>query len=54
MTGSTLAEAMENVAEFFEIIGALILLAGLVVATGLALRSLIRSRHAANAYRILR
>jgi len=54
MTGSTLAEAMEHVAEFFEIIGALILLAGLVVATVLALRSLIRSRDAANAYRVLR
>ena len=45
---------MEHVAEFFEIIGALILLAGLVVATVLALRSLIRSRDAANAYRVLR
>ncbi|HVK35494.1 MAG TPA: DUF1622 domain-containing protein [Microlunatus sp.] len=54
MTGSTLAEAMEHVAELFEIIGALILLAGLVVATVLALRSLIRSRDAANAYRVLR
>jgi uncharacterized membrane protein len=54
MFGSTLAETMEHVAEFFEIIGALILVAGLVVATVLALRSLIRSRDAATAYRVLR
>jgi len=54
MRGSSLAESMEHVAEFFEIIGALILLAGLVVATILALRLLIRSRDAAKAYRVLR
>lgn len=54
MKGSTLAETMEHVAEFFEIIGALILLAGLVVATILALRALIRTRDAAKAYRVLR
>ena len=54
MRGSTLAESMEHVAEFFEIIGALILLAGLVVATILAIRSLLRSRDAALAYRVLR
>ena len=54
MTGSTLAEAMEHVAELFEIIGALILLAGLVVAACLAIRSLYRSRDATTAYRVLR
>lgn len=54
LRGSTLAESMEHVAEFFEIIGALILLAGLVVATILAIRSLVRSRDAAAAYRVLR
>ena len=54
MTGSTLTESMEHVAEFFEIIGALILVVGLLVATGLALRSMIRFRDAAEAYRVLR
>jgi uncharacterized membrane protein len=54
MTGSTLTESMEHVAEFFEIIGALILVVGLLVATGLALRSMIRFRDATEAYRVLR
>jgi uncharacterized membrane protein len=45
---------MEHVAEFFEIIGALILVVGLLVATGLALRSMIRFRDATEAYRVLR
>ncbi|HEY5978272.1 MAG TPA: DUF1622 domain-containing protein [Microlunatus sp.] len=50
----TLVEGMERLAEFFEIIGAGILLVGLVVAAGLAIRSLIRSRDPAKAYRVLR
>ena len=54
MRGSTLAESMEHVAEFFEIIGALILLAGLVVATDPRDPVADPVRDAAKAYRVLR
>jgi uncharacterized membrane protein len=54
MDGSTFAESMELVASLFEAIGALILLAGLVVSAFLAIRSLRRSRQPRAAYQILR
>lgn len=50
----TFAESMELVARFFEAIGALILIAGLVVSAFLAIRSLRLSKQARLAYEILR
>jgi len=50
----TFAESMELVARFFEAIGALILLAGLVVSAFLAIRSWRLSKQARVAYQILR
>ena len=46
MDGRTFAESMELVARFFEAIGALILLAGLIVSAVLAIRSLRVSKQA--------
>jgi uncharacterized membrane protein len=54
MDGSTFAESMELVANLFEAIGALILLAGLGVSAFLAVRSLRRSKQPRAAYQILR
>jgi uncharacterized membrane protein len=54
MNNSTFTESMELVARFFEAIGALVLVAGLVVSAGLAIRSLRRGRDARVAYRVLR
>jgi uncharacterized membrane protein len=45
---------MESVARFFEVVGAVVLLLGLVVAICLAANSLYRSRDAFRAYRVLR
>ena len=50
----TFTEAMERVAQLFEAIGALVLLAGLVWALGLAVRVLRRSGDGEKAYRVLR
>jgi uncharacterized membrane protein len=50
----TFAEAMEHVAQAFEAIGAVILLAGLFLAVGLAVRVLRRSRDGQRAYKVLR
>src|SRR4051812_49443205 len=50
----TFAEAMEHVAQAFEAIGALVLLAGLFLAVGLAVRVLRRSGEAKQAYKVLR
>jgi uncharacterized membrane protein len=54
MDGRTFAESMELVARFFEAVGALILLAGLIVSVVLAIRSLRLSKQARVAYQILR
>ena len=54
MNGWTFAESMELVAQFFEAIGALILLVGLGMSAYLAIRSLRRQRQARVAYQILR
>jgi uncharacterized membrane protein len=50
----TFTEAMEIVAQVFEAIGALVLLAGLLLALGLAGRVLRRSGNGQDAYRVLR
>ena len=50
----TFTEAMEIVAKVFEAIGALVLLAGLLLALGLAGRVLRRSGNGQEAYRVLR
>ena len=50
----TFAEAMDHVAQLFEGIGAFVLLGGLVVSVGIAVRSLSRSGDARLAYRALR
>src|SRR5436305_15175359 len=50
----TLTEVMEHVAQIFEVIGALILLLGFLLAVGLALRSLAVSRDGRHAYRVIR
>ena len=54
MDGWTFAESMELAARFFEAIGALILLAGLVVPAFPAIRSWRLSKQARMAYQILR
>jgi uncharacterized membrane protein len=54
MNNSTFTESMELVARFFEAIGALVLVAGLVLSVYLAIRSLRRSSDARVAYRVLR
>jgi uncharacterized membrane protein len=50
----TFAEAMEHVAQTFEAIGAVVLLAGLFLAVGLAVRALRRSADWQEAYKVLR
>ena len=50
----TVTESMELVASFFEVLGALILLAGVVLSAFLAIRSLLRSRDVRAAYLVLR
>lgn len=50
----TFTEAMDNVARVFEAIGAIVLLGGLFVSVGLALRSLRRSHDGPLAYKVLR
>ena len=50
----TFTEAMEIVAQVFEAIGALVLLAGLLLALGLAGRVLGRSGNGQEAYQVLR
>ena len=47
-------QAMEHVAQFFEAIGALVLVAGLVVSVGLALRSWRHDRSGQRAWQVLR
>ena len=50
----TFAEVMEHVAQAFEAIGAIVLLAGLFLAVGLAVRSLRRFAEWHEAYKVLR
>ncbi|MGZ4589822.1 MAG: DUF1622 domain-containing protein [Actinomycetes bacterium] len=50
----TFTEEMDHVAQVFEAIGATVLLAGLVVSVGLAVRSLRLSGDGRRAYRVLR
>ena len=50
----TFAEAMDHVAQLFEGIGAFVLLGGLFLSAGIAVRSLSRSRDGRLAYRVLR
>jgi len=50
----TFAEAMGRVAQAFEAIGAFVLLTGLLLAMGLAVRTLRRSGDGRQAYTILR
>ena len=50
----TFTEAMETVAKFFEAVGAVVLLVGLALSAGLAIRSLTRTRDPQVAYRVLR
>ena len=50
----TFTEAMETVAKFFEAVGAVVLLVGLALSAGLAIRSLTRTRDLQAAYRVLR
>lgn len=54
MKNLTFAESMELVAQFFEAMGALVLLAGLVLSVILAIRSQRRSRDARATYGVLR
>jgi uncharacterized membrane protein len=54
MNDWTFAESMELVAQFFEAVGAFVLVAGLFISVGLAIRSQRRSRDAVAAYRVLR
>ena len=50
----TFAELMERVAELFEAAGAFVLLGGLLLSAGLAVRSLRRTREGRVAYQVLR
>ena len=50
----TFAEAMEHVAQAFEAIGAVVLMAGLFLSVGLAVRSLRRFADWQEAYKVLR
>src|SRR3954470_10173912 len=50
----TFSEAMERVAQAFEVVGALILLAGLFVSVGLGIRTYRRTKDGGLAYRALR
>src|SRR3954468_4873587 len=50
----TFTGAMEHVAQAFEVIGAVVLLAGLFVSVGLGIRTFRRQKDGALAYRVLR
>ena len=50
----TFSEAMERVAQGFEVIGALVLIVGLFVSVGLGIRTLWRTRDGSLAHRALR
>ena len=50
----TFSEAMEHVAQFFEVIGALVLLVGLFFSFALGIRALRRSGDGRRAYQVLR
>jgi uncharacterized membrane protein len=50
----TFSEAMEHVAQLFEVIGALVLLVGLLFCFALAIRAFRRSRDGQRAYQVLR
>src|SRR3954453_15229338 len=50
----TFAEAMEHVAQAFEVIGAAVLLVGLFVSLGLGVRAFRRDKNGARAYQVLR
>jgi uncharacterized membrane protein len=50
----TFAEAMDHVAQAFEVAGAFVLLAGLFLSVAMAVRVLRRSRDGRQAYRVLR
>ena len=50
----TFSEAMEHVAQLFEVIGALVLLVGLLFCFALAIRALRRSGDGRRAYQVLR
>jgi uncharacterized membrane protein len=50
----TFADAMDHVAQAFEVAGAFVLLAGLVLAVAMAVLTVRRSRDVRQAYRILR
>ena len=50
----TFAESMDQVAQVFEVLGSLVLLGGLFLSVGLAVRSLRRSRDGQMAYQVLR
>jgi uncharacterized membrane protein len=50
----TFPEAMEHVARTFEVIGAVVLLAGLFVSVGLAVRTYRRGQDGRRAYKVLR
>ena len=54
MTSATFTESMEVVALFFEALGALILIGGVVLSAFLAIQSLRRSRDGRAAYLVLR
>ena len=54
MNGASLSESMESAARFFEVVGALVLLLGLVVSACLAGYALYTSREGRHAYRVLR
>jgi uncharacterized membrane protein len=54
LTSATLTELMELVALFFEALGALVLIGGVVLSAWLAIRCLLRSRDAPAAYLVLR
>jgi uncharacterized membrane protein len=50
----TFTEAMEHVAQAFEVIGAIVLLSGLFVSAGLGARTFLRQKDGTLAYRVLR
>src|SRR3954452_24227093 len=50
----TFAEAMEHVAQVFEVIGAAVLLVGLFVSVALGVRAFRRDKDGARAYQVLR
>src|SRR5215212_3136946 len=50
----TFTEAMERVAQLFEVIGAAVLLVGLLVSAALGVRSFRRTKDGGEAYRVLR